>query len=333
MNFAKPRPTLEFRIPISPNEKFMRMVHYFLESLQEFGGPIGRAAHCVVSVGADEPPRDLKQEYPWTANYSVDFHWVERALFRQRSYAATGLDRLQIKSTADIVALIDADLLIAGDFDRIVREAFQSQCMHGFLAHVSPFSFPNASHIASQIWWNRIFSEGGLACPPLDQQYSGWALDWDNIYPEHGLTVSEEHRFGPIYYNYGFVIGPRNYIERMGDTFEAELDVVARVLQTGFNAQIANCLAFKRHNIPCKIMPLNYNFTLNVPDGPIRALNPDPHGEQGDDDIKVFHYIGGSLHFETPMSLENLLQKNDFDGAWQTFQDRLRMVHNKIITA
>ena len=47
--------TLELRIPISPTDNDMRSVRYLLESIQEFSGPISRAAHCVLSVGARSP--------------------------------------------------------------------------------------------------------------------------------------------------------------------------------------------------------------------------------------------------------------------------------------
>ena len=83
-------PTLELRVPISPTDKDMRMLRYLLESIQAYGGPISRAAHCAVSVGADEPPHDLAQEYRWCGDYSVAFHWLDRDLFQRQEYDATG---------------------------------------------------------------------------------------------------------------------------------------------------------------------------------------------------------------------------------------------------
>lgn len=37
---GKSEPTLEIRVPISPNQKDMRMLHYFLESLRNLEGPL-----------------------------------------------------------------------------------------------------------------------------------------------------------------------------------------------------------------------------------------------------------------------------------------------------
>ena len=104
-------PTVEIRIPISATETYLRMIHYFLESLQQFGGQIGRSAKCVMSVSRDEPYRDLQKEYPWISNYNVEFLWIDEDLFKKYSYQGTVFHRLKVKSDVDIVILADADML------------------------------------------------------------------------------------------------------------------------------------------------------------------------------------------------------------------------------
>ncbi|KJV05544.1 hypothetical protein, partial [Methylocucumis oryzae] len=131
-------PTLELRIPISPNDKYMRMLHYFVESLKTFGGDIGRNAHCLVVVGEDAEPWDLTEQYPWTKDYSLEFIWVEREVFRKDTYDATGYVRLWHDTDADVIGLVDADLLFVGDFDEIVLEAYEKQCVLGCIAHMTP---------------------------------------------------------------------------------------------------------------------------------------------------------------------------------------------------
>ena len=133
-------PTVEIRIPISPNEKYLRMIHYFLESLKQFGGPIGRSAKCVVSVSRDEPYRDLQKEYSWVSDYNVEFLWIDEDLFKKYGYYGTGFHRLKVKSEADIVILADADLLFTNDFDQAILQSFTEQKLLGFIAHISPFS-------------------------------------------------------------------------------------------------------------------------------------------------------------------------------------------------
>jgi hypothetical protein len=329
MSHSSP-PTLELRIPISPADTDMRLIRYLLESIQEFGGPIARAARCVVSVGADEAPRDLRQEYAWTADYPIEFRWVDRNQFRQWEYDATGFDRFWVESQADIVALIDADLLVTGDLSKIVERAYLENKMLGFMAHVSPFGFEGLAQTPSSVWWERCFNEAGLKTPNLDWQYSGWGLDWSTYKKSKVVSHDPAHRFGPPYLNYGIVLGPRVYFERMGETFVKELEAVRRVRKSPYNSQIANCLAFERHKIPCGSLSINYNFPLNLPGDAIRALNPDPEGENDFEDVRIFHYIGARKLFETPESVQALLSQTDLTSSWAAFQKKLRVVNQRI---
>ncbi|MCP4539674.1 MAG: aminotransferase class I/II-fold pyridoxal phosphate-dependent enzyme, partial [Chloroflexi bacterium] len=298
----KTAPTVEIRIPISANEKFLRMLHYFLESLQMFGGPLGRSAHCVVSVSADEPRRDLAQECSWAAEHSVEFQWVDRDLFERLSYCGTVLNRFYVQSEADVVIFADADILVAGDFDRVIWDAYHSQRLLGFIAHCSPFGQPDLKHIPSHRWWNWIFEEAELPKPQLNRVHTGWGL----------MSKDTRHRCCPDYFNYGFVLAPRQYAEHIGETFEEELKAVDRVVESWFKPQIANTLACVRHRIPCGILPINYNFPLHVHADQIRALNPDPEGANSIQDVKIAHYLpGGEIHpehFATRKSLEKLLR-------------------------
>lgn len=316
------RPSVELRIPISATEKYLRMLQYLLESIQAFGGPLARAAHCVVSVSADEPRRDLARLCPWA--HSAEFQWVDRGIFERLSYDGTGLHRLQVKSRADIVILADADLLVAGDLDEAIIESHHSQRFLGFIAHGSPFIRQELKHIPSHRWWHWIFEEAGLPRPHLNHVHTGWGH----------MSKDIRHRRCPDYFNYGFLVAPRKHVERIGTTLEADLDAVDRVVETWFKSQIATTLALARHRIPCGTLPIKYNFPLHVAAEPMRTLNPDPQGADADGDIKVFHYLGeGEInreHFATRESLEDLLRRDDLTAAASEFQRKLRIVHDRI---
>ena len=322
--------TLELRIPLSPTSNNLRSLRYLVESNLEFGGPISKAAHWVISVGSEEPARDLKAEHPWTRDHSIEFRWVDHDHFRKWKFDATGYDRFWVESNADIVALIDVDLLVGRDFDKIIRQAHREKRMLGFMAHISPFGIEGRAHIPSEVWWKRIFDAAGLATPSLDWQDSAWGLDWSNYKYRKILSKDANHRFGPPYFNYGLVIGPREYFERMGETFVEELEAVTRVLESPYNSQIANCLAFERHKIPCGTIPINYKFPLNLPDDELRALNPDPNGENEYEDVRIFHYIGDRRHFENPESIQRLLNQTDLAGSWGAFRRKLAVVSQRI---
>ena len=316
---------LEFRVPISPNDKYMRMMQYFMASLHEFAGPIGRAAHCVASVGADEPPRDLSAEYPWVDDYSIEFQWVDRELFCKDSYEATGYHRMGIKSDADIVALVDADLLFTGDFDKVIIQSYVEQSMLGFIAHVSPFHSPeDIMCVPSRTWWSRVFEQAGLDLPDEEWEHTGWSL----------MSTSPEHRYSPVYFNYGVIVAPRMHFEVMNDTFVEDVGHVDAVLETWFKSQLANTLSIIRHSIPYNVLPINYNFPLHVSGTQIRELNPDPDGENCVEDIKIFHYLGdGEVNkedFLTEGSLQKLLESDELSESGKCFQRKLKVIHEKL---
>lgn len=317
-------PTLEFRIPISPNEKYMRMLHYFVESLRTFGGEIARNAHCVAVVGEDEEPWDLKQQYPWTHNYSLDFIWVDREIFRKDTYDATGYVRFWVASDADIVALVDVDLLFAGDFDDVIIDAFRRQCVLGFIAHVSPFEVPEFGETSSEHWWRRIFAAAQLPAPKMEFQHTGWGL----------MSHNAKHRYCPAYYNYGFIVAPRILVEKMGKSFVEEIASIDGIFETWFKSQIANTLIFNRYEMPCAALSINYNFPLHVPGDAIRALNPDPEGKNSLEDIKIFHYLGnGEFNKEDFVSsalLESALNRTCMSESSALFREKLTTIYNII---
>ncbi len=178
-----------------------------------------------------------------------------------------------------------------------------------------------------------MYQSAGIAMPTLNHQYTGWGLNWDEIFPQMSILSNDpDHRFAPPYFNYGVIFGPRTSIETIGCTFIDELEAVVRVHDGVYRSQIANCLAFERHGIRCAEMSVNYNFPLNLPGDAYRALNPDPSGKDRYSDIRIFHYIGGRMHFENTDTIEELLARSDLDGAWPAFQGKLGIVHDRIKT-
>ena len=320
----KEGPSLEFRIPISPNEKYMRMLHYFVESLRLNGGTIARNSHCVAFVGADVEPWDLSTQYPWTRDYSLKFVWIDRELFRKDRYDATGYERFRIKSDADIIAMVDVDILFTGNIDRAIVESYEEQCVSGFIAHVSPFSTPEFSYVSSTKMWNKLFAAAGLGPPTLEFEHTGWGL----------MSTDPEHRYCPAYFNYGVIIAPRLVVEQMGKTFTEDIRVVEKVINTWFKSQLANTITLYKNKIPYKSLSINYNFPLHVPEQKIKELNRDSIGENAPSDIKIFHYLGNGLFnkedFSTQQNLEKALNKSNLGECAQFFQEQLNKIHEKI---
>src|SRR5690606_23843021 len=313
-------PQLEIRIPISPNERYFRMTRVLVESLKCFGGPIARNAHVVLSVGADEEPRDLSPHFSWAEPGRLSIRWVDRQLFRETEYDGTGLDRYWVESNADLVAMMDADILIAGDFDDLLSRAFSQQLTLGFVAHVSPFQSGRSAQTSSSEWWKQVFATAGLECPGLGYQHTGWGL----------MSSLTEHRFCPYYLNYGFVVSPRWHVEQVARSLREDIEAVDRCLDTWFKSQIALTVSMYRHNLAFDTIGIRDNFPLHVDASRIRELNPDPDGLDADEDVRIFHYLGhGEVnkdHFDNVESFAKLLGRSQTTPAAGVFLNRLREV-------
>ncbi len=317
-------PSVEIRIPISANTRFLRQVNYFLKSLQLYGGPLGKKAKCVLIASRDSPYQDLSTEYSWLDQYNVDVHWAKQDLFDKYHFHGTIAERLQFKSEADVVILLDADVLICGPLDDIIKETFRFQKLSGFIAHVSPFEGQRASYSSNKEWWSEIFARANLDLPPFENMHTGWGL----------FSKNKKFRSCPFYFNHGFIIAPRRHFDQMGSTFTEDLDIVGSINESYFKSQIANTLSFVRHDIPCETLSINYNFPLHVSDYKMRALNPDANGHDSPDDIKVFHYLGqGEFNrkdFDTTETIEKALKRQNLRESSIAFQRKLQIIHDKI---
>lgn len=308
-------PRFEIRIPISPNNQYLRMLRYFLASVDANGGPIARNARVVLSVSSECDPFDLAERHPWLKNYNLDVRWVDPALFDAWSYYATVYDRFLERSDADVVAMVDVDLFVAGDFDDLVLRAYQEQSILGFIAHVSPFANAQAP---SSTMWERVFDACGVPNYPLVCEHTGWGL----------MSKDRAHRFCPPYYNFGVVIAPRWHFDLFSRDYLADLEAIDSVHSTWFRAQIANTVAIARHALEWGTIPLNFNYPLHVSEDGIRRLNPDPNGEDDIDDIRIFHYLGrgeiNKSHFETSEALSAVIRRSDLSRPAAALARHLR---------
>ena len=320
------KPTVEFRIPISGNKKYMHMLHFFLLSLREYGGDLVKDAKCVLSISRDEEQIDLFKYYPWLKDFSLDLRWMDQSLFDKYEYDGTGLDRFYVSSNADIIILCDMDILVAGNLDDVIMHSYNSQKQRGFIAHVSPFIKQRYPYTSSKMWWERIFNEVELPCPELKFQHTGW-----------GAMVNDvKHEYCPYYFNYGFIVSPRSYIEKMALSFEDDIQAVDRVFDTWFKSQIANTISYTRHKIPCETLSINYNFPLHVNEELIRKQNSDHLGNNNAEDIKIFHYLGnGEFNREDFLSqkkIDNALNTEGISKSGKVFQGKLTAINNIIVS-
>ncbi|KJV05229.1 sulfotransferase family protein, partial [Methylocucumis oryzae] len=240
------------------------------------------------------------------------------------TYDATGYVRLWHDTDADVIGLVDADLLFVGDFDEIVLEAYEKQCVLGCIAHMTPFREAEMAELSSEECWGRIFAAAGLPMPELNWQYSAWGY----------MDNNPKQRTCPAYFNYGVILMPRNLLKQMAESYVTEIRHVERVFDSIFKSQIANTLVFARYDMPCVALSINYNHPLYLPEHLMREINPDAKGRNSAEDIKIFHYLASGeinkRHFATVDTVTALFQRQDLSPLGQVFRRCLQELHDKI---
>src|SRR5262245_33745332 len=132
---GRTQPSLEIHVPISPTPRLLNMVHCLALSLRRNGGAY-REAPIIVNTGDRVRHYGLADRLPWLKPCGVELRWLEPEEFRRFDYFATGHQRLKYNHAADVVLLIDADILIAGPLDELIEAVFAEQVIAGVIAHM-----------------------------------------------------------------------------------------------------------------------------------------------------------------------------------------------------
>src|SRR5262249_32199718 len=152
-------------------------------------------------------------------DFPIEWRWLDRDLYRRKIYFATALERFRHPFRADCVLMADADILVTGDLEDVVRSVIRDRVFAGLIAHVSPFrgNAPCALHglphfaeltapdssfgerrLSCAESWSRLFTVAGLEVPPPRCEHSGWGI----------LCHDPAARFCPPYFNFGVLIAP-----------------------------------------------------------------------------------------------------------------------------
>jgi hypothetical protein len=311
-----PAPTteLEIHVPISPTPNFFTMVHYLAASLRRNGGALAES-RIVVTVGEDSDPRDLHRELPWSRRYPLEWHWLDRGLYRRHIYYATALERFRMPFRAPTVMLADADVFFTGSFADVVARCRAEEEFAGLIAHVTPFT-SHPEH-PTEDWWTRIFASAGLGAPPFVCEHTGWPVP-----PDPG------ERRCPPYFNLGMLVAPAEVMHAIGAVIYEEMAAVDRVLATPFRCQLALTLAVLRLGICWQPLAMRYNFPN---DQPLAS-------HYGDDlaDVRLFHYlrvaaIDKARDFTSPETVGAMLARADLDPVNRAMAEHLRPIHAAVL--
>jgi len=309
-------PLLEIHIPISPNQHFFTMLHYFAASLWVNGGRLADS-RIVVTAGEDCEPYDLYRDNPWSRLYNLEWRWVDRELFRRQSYFATGNMRFRHDYQAPAVMIADADIFVAADFADAVRDCLRHQAFEGVIAHAPPFIAKQHGPVKEM--WTRVFRSAGMSDPQFTYEHTGFGF----------MITREEDRYCPPYFNFGMLLGPASMMRQIGERFDADMAAVERVHDTEFKCQIALSLSLLQLGVKIKPLPLRYNLPNDDRFLKLHAAELR--------DVRIVHYLRKHIgpfdkrrDFADYAAVGRFLQREDLDGINREMQRMLRPIHARV---
>ena len=303
---------LEIRIPISPTEHYFNRIHLIAHSIRSLG-PGYADTHIRVTVGADEPERDLHKELPWSKKLGIEWKWIQGDEFTEwrqtaHPYIATMMERFRPPFNAPNVIMLDADVVAMQPFDEWLSLVETSPGVAGVMAHISPFWGQAPLDHAGV--WKILFERHGLKVPEFAYEHSGWG-PMDN---------DPARRYGPPYYNTGVLLAPATLLEKLYEPYMKALWAVRASLDSYFFEQIALTLALYGENIPFHVVGPRYNF----PNQPaFDARYPEELKA-----IRFLHFLRTDVvkreaDFETLDAIRALVARTDLTGSNELFRARV----------
>lgn len=247
---------VEIRVPVSPTPEFALMLSVLSSSLRCHSGIPD--PQITVFIGAPETQvAASKALAEWMAP-DMSPVIIDTAEFEKRSFHATAARRVTWKSNADVVILVDADVVICGDLTEICQQTVISPAISGVIAHLPPFSSSE---------WYRVFSEIGVT-PRFPFRYSGWPYMKREEFPTSRSAVE-----APAYFNLGFVVTTSSLLADVSGHYESCAASVERLFPDFmFRSQVAFTMALEKARVPVQAIPMRYNFAN---DYRLEALYPD----------------------------------------------------------
>ncbi len=295
-------PSLEVRIPISPEPHYFNRVRLIARSVRD----LYPEAIVRVTVGADREPEDLYRTQPWS-NGLIEWAWVDRREFAawagtQHPYVATMMERFRPPFAGRFVLMLDADVIAIRSFDELFAYE-DSLC--AIMAHAAAFAGDDKAS------WKRLFAGYGLPEPRFDYELSGWPA-------MHG---SPAHRqYSPLYLNTGVVAAGAGVLESLYAQYAEAIAYVRNESGSYFVEQIALSLAVARARVPVCLLPMRYNFP-NQPEFERRYP-----GEL--ENVRLLHFLRTDAvdrrrDFEDAASIRRLVSRTDLAGSNECLRRRV----------
>lgn len=247
-------PRAEFLLCGSPDDAFYSQIAFFRLSLDHFGDD-GRATR-VVAVFGGEGFQHLPSR--WVRHFDrIEVHYVAPERFRQqRLFAASDLRYALLTPGSMCSCLCDADTVLVRPLPRTFLEDVQREpAICGVAAHYPfPIEVDTRKHSADGLYpgmpqglaWDRL---GGaiLGRPPSRRL-------------RYTLLEGECDNRCPFYINYGFLAGPPDLLQRLHENLMEVQPRLDAMIGGYFIGQIGIALSVERASIPCRSLPMRFNF-------------------------------------------------------------------------
>ena len=301
---------LEVRVPISPTPDFFWRIHFMAASLRRLEASLGSYL-LVVCVGGDVEPEDLYETQPWSKEYPIIWRWADREKFRRYNYWETSQETFRQPVRGRMVMCADADVIFVRDFSGLLRELEEAPAITGVIAHAPPIRGPELMDL-----WPRLCRSYGVPVPPSIHEYTGWSF----------MTAD---RMTPVYYNFGMVLMPAQFMEVLNAEMEPANNFVHANLDTFFRFQIGLTLAIQKAGLPTRALPLRYNFPN------------DPQFDQKYPDeltqIRILHYLRCEIvhrerDFTDLRNIAGLIARTDLASSNEILRETVAALYPVVAT-
>lgn len=290
-----PPRTVEFRIPISPTEKFFSLVRFFNFALRRLDGPQYRDARLLITVGDYCNIDDVRRANQWSQNFNIAWERVPDEIFDEFHWAGTADWRMSIQAgDADIIVLSDADTVLLRDIDPLLAEfPLEEPAVRGHMAHLPPPLGPKitAPSPADPEFWPWLFKLFDIPWPPATYRYS---MDANGSLP-----------LSPAYFNLGFVALNARALAVFASEIADTTRRVTAATESLMRCQIALTIVAYRTGIDIRTLPAAYNAANDLVHLGTNGLSVDQ--------IRVLHFLRteeidrGELQ---PQLIDNMLSRS-----------------------
>lgn len=291
-------PTTAIHVPMSLNRQFATQTQLLVRSVAERARLPGDW-RVVLTVSRDTEHALDTPLMAWTRDFPVSLCWVDEYWWQRYHWAGTGLQMQLHEHDADVVLFMDADTVVTGPLDDLVRSVAADPAWAAWPAWQPP----------AKLDLDAVLQACGLPNAERTLTYSGFGLAFAS--PRHC----------PPYFNLGFVAVEGALARAMSRTIGADFEEVATRFRNWYSSQVAVCVNILRHGYPYRALDMRYNLSngdwdaaqvpafAGIDNAAIVAAARAAVG-----DPRVLHYCVQTEHFSRTRDMDGLDAVRAFCG-------------------